>query len=349
MNDEISNYINKQIHNLEVKCNELVNEIRTKNIEVRLIEQKMKSLKESKDESVDILSPYCGAKFGDSEIKSLLGNKLQIEADITLLNSEKENLHKELEYVKSLLKIEQNTIENVDNSKNPDDDIDYVSQEMEQYNSLNDTFTIKDFKLQEWDRQRIARDIHDSVIQNLSGLIRKIEFTSKIINQDTSRAKLEIDNTRLVLKNCVNELRSIIFDLRPMALDDLGFEAAFYNLCEQMKNSYEGVLQYEYSGNSSIGDELAICLLRIVRELCSNSMKYSDGKQIEVKIFVENDKVKVIETDQGPGFDLDKEMGLKENNTGFGLSMLKERVRIFHGKINFDNQNGTKFEIVFPL
>ena len=91
--------------------------------------------------------------------------------------------------------------------------------------------------MQELDRQRIARDIHDTVVQNMTALIRKQEFISRLMDKDMNRAKLELSSSINMMKDNIEELRNIIFDLRPMALDDLGFKAAFFNLCERLKEN----------------------------------------------------------------------------------------------------------------
>ena len=75
--------------------------------------------------------------------------------------------------------------------------------------------------MQEADRQRIARDIHDTVVQGLTALIHKNEFVGKIFETDKQRAQLELKKNNNVIRDSINELRNIIFDLRPMSLEDL--------------------------------------------------------------------------------------------------------------------------------
>lgn len=85
--------------------------------------------------------------------------------------------------------------------------------------SIHDNVKLIDFI--ELDRKRISRDIHDSVVQNLTALIHKQEFISQIINTDITRSKLEINNSVVLIKESINELRNIIYELRPMSVDDL--------------------------------------------------------------------------------------------------------------------------------
>ena len=70
-------------------------------------------------------------------------------------------------------------------------------------------------------------------MQNLTALIHKQEFISQIINTDITRSKLEINNSVVLIKESINELRNIIYELRPMSVDDLGFKNAIMNMIDK--------------------------------------------------------------------------------------------------------------------
>ena len=82
---------------------------------------------------------------------------------------------------------------------------------------------LKILDIQEKERQRIARELHDSSVQNLTHLIHTIELSSMFIDQDPIRAKLELETCMNNLKTTIHEMRETIFNLRPMSFDDLGF------------------------------------------------------------------------------------------------------------------------------
>ena len=88
--------------------------------------------------------------------------------------------------------------------------------------------------IQEEDRQRIARDLHDSSLQNLTHLLHKIELCSLYIDEDSVKAKLELSVVNKVLRETIDEMRNIVYDLRPMTFDDLGLKAAFERLLEDI-------------------------------------------------------------------------------------------------------------------
>lgn len=80
---------------------------------------------------------------------------------------------------------------------------------------------------QEKDRRRIAMDIHDTVVQDLAAIIFKNEFILHIMQSDIERARIEIKNNSDMLNNCISELRNIIFNLRPLPLENSNFKDSF--------------------------------------------------------------------------------------------------------------------------
>lgn len=92
----------------------------------------------------------------------------------------------------------------------------------------NNNLTI--FKVQEEERQRIARDLHDTSLQNLTHLIHKIELSSLYIDKDPIQAKLELSIVEKSLRKTIEEIRNIIYDLRPMSFDDLGLKNAAFTI-----------------------------------------------------------------------------------------------------------------------
>lgn len=80
------------------------------------------------------------------------------------------------------------------------------------------------FEIQELDRRRIARDLHDTSLQNLSHLIHKLELVSMYMDKDMIRAKLELASVSKNINHIIDEIRMVIYDLRPMVFDDLGLK-----------------------------------------------------------------------------------------------------------------------------
>lgn len=201
----------------------------------------------------------------------------------------------------------------------------------------------------EFERERISRDIHDTVIQTLSALSYKDEFIIKLIEQDKNRAKLELKSNKKVLKDCINELREIISNLRPMSINDLGFELAFKECISKFDCNSDVIFNYSFEGDGNVDDIVAVSILRIVSELTNNSLKYSKCNKIDISIKVSNKQIILNHKDNGIGFDFENQKHVRYNNSGFGMVMLRERVELLNGVISFSRQNGSNFTITIPI
>ncbi|MBQ4284483.1 MAG: sensor histidine kinase, partial [Lachnospira sp.] len=203
--------------------------------------------------------------------------------------------------------------------------------------------------MQDIDRRRIAMGIHDTVIQNLTALMLKNDFVIKLLNSDVQRAKLELEGVNKILKGSINELRDIIYDLRPMSLEDLGFEDAFNNLINKLSSKTDMKIVTKYEADINEVDSVILSnLLRVIRELCTNSIKHSKGTIITASVKADKNNINIIVEDNGVGFDFD-DSDTVNKTTHFGLSMITDRVKYLNGTITAKKlQRGIRFKIVVP-
>ena len=106
------------------------------------------------------------------------------------------------------------------------DKINETSENMPEFHMKQ--FSVLD--VQEKERQRIARDLHDSSLQNLTHLVHKVELSSLYIDRDPVKAKLELATIEAGLRKVIDDIRNRIYDLRPMTFDDLGLRQTLLNL-----------------------------------------------------------------------------------------------------------------------
>ena len=203
--------------------------------------------------------------------------------------------------------------------------------------------------MNENDRKRIARDLHDSTIQNMVYLIHKVEYASKFIDQDPTRAKLELNIVTNNLKNVIQEMRDLVYDLHPMNFDDLGFETTLMNFFDNishassMKVSYEIFMEYE-----KYNQLILITLFRIIQECCNNAIKHSKGKKLSV-LLKEDKKLLILKVqDDGTGF---SESDIEDKDMKhFGLKIVKERVSFLSGNFYISStEEGTVIQVEIPI
>ena len=200
--------------------------------------------------------------------------------------------------------------------------------------------------IQEEERQRISAELHDNTVQNLVHIGHSLELTSLFIDQDPVRAKLELETIRKSLKDTVDEIRDIIFDLRPMSLDDLDFNKALEDFVDNLKFQNPDI-KFEIETDSFEADSsVKILLYRIISEAMINAVKHAQASYIYLGVKVTDNECVVKIKDTGVGFNPDEVV-----NKHFGISIMKERVKMLQGTFSLNSVSGagTQIEIRFPI
>ncbi len=208
--------------------------------------------------------------------------------------------------------------------------------------------SVKMFNIQEDERYRISRELHDTSLQNLAHLVHKIELSSMYIDKDPLQAKLELSIINKNLKEIIEEIRNTIFNLRPMEFDDLGIKAAFERLISiiNKNNTYEMDIYIE--DVSCENNIVLLTLYRAVQECLNNIVKHAEATKIIFHAENKEGKYSILIEDNGKGF---SPKDIEEKRTcHFGMALIKERINILRGKVNFTSDDkGTRIEIEIPI
>lgn len=205
---------------------------------------------------------------------------------------------------------------------------------------------------QELERQRIARELHDTTVQNLTALIHKIDFCTQILNSDPIRVRLELEIMSQVIRDSVNGMRDIIYNLRPMTFDDMGFENALSQAVERMQRGFDTKIVLETEGESyPVNQVVQLTILRIIQEAVNNCKKYAKAKMIDITLSYRKEGIVLSIMDDGVGFDTAMVPIKKEKNTGFGLSMMRERICLLNGTFEIESKLGfgTEIQVNIPI
>ncbi|MFV0465805.1 MAG: sensor histidine kinase [Lachnospiraceae bacterium] len=216
----------------------------------------------------------------------------------------------------------------------------------------HDIYRLKILEIQEMERQRIARELHDSSVQSITGLIYKTELCSKLIDIDPIRCRMELIRISNTMQEVIDEMRQMIYDLRPMSFDDIGFEISLEKIISKIVDGTTIKADLKVVGNPcTVNPIIAITIVRIIQEACNNAVKYAECKQIKANIEYRDKKLFIEISDDGKGFDVGQELELKDDNSGFGLSSMRERVYLLSGEIKIQSEmsRGTKIFIQIPI
>lgn len=226
-------------------------------------------------------------------------------------------------------------------------------EQLEKFLSESFLLHVKQFSIldaQEKERQRIARDLHDTSLQNLTYLVHKVELGALYIDEDPVKAKLELATVEKGIRQVIEEIRNTIFDLRPMSVDDLGLKETIDKLLAVLNQDKQFYIKTDIDTVTDMSADPAaqlmfISIYRIIQECVQNAIKHSDGKEIFVQLKDCGSSYRIVVRDDGRGFDIDTAMK-KERH--FGLSVIKERVMFLEGRMDIDVSSGTSVEIEIP-
>ncbi len=216
----------------------------------------------------------------------------------------------------------------------------------------DNNFGMKLLEIQELERNRIAGELHDSAVQNLTGLVHKSELCVKLFDIDETRARLELSSIIDVAKEAIIEIREAIFDLRPVAIDDFGLADALDNFINTINKEHKiAFIIYKEGDEYNLDEIVEINLYRIAQEACNNIMKHSQATKASVLLKFEPDTLLMTITDDGVGIPESKIRDSKYAKKNFGISIMRERAGVLNGTFEIGNkpQGGTEIRVAVPI
>ncbi len=203
---------------------------------------------------------------------------------------------------------------------------------------------------QEAERQRLSRQMHDGPAQALSNFIVQTEIATRLFDMDPSKAKEELNNLKSAAMSTFQKVRSFIFELRPMMLDDLGLFPTLRRYVDAFKEQTGVDVHLAIKGKERrLEPFLEVMIFRATQELMGNAARHNSDSaakvQINVQIGVEDNLVKVFVGDNGKGFDPEA----VAQSGGLGLKIIRERVEMLGGYIEIDSAIGQGSKISFQV
>lgn len=202
-------------------------------------------------------------------------------------------------------------------------------------------------KAQEDERKRISRELHDGVAQEmLSSLVELRVLKYMNIGADVLTKVQQAEGS---LMRLLDDIRHLSVELRPATLDDLGLEAAFRTHFKWIEKNYGLIVHFAAELESKRYEgEIETVVYRICQEAVFNALKYASTDEITVRLFEENDCVKLHVSDEGIGFDLN---AIHPKGTGLGLYGMRERAELVEGQLTIASEleKGTFISLDIPL
>lgn len=216
----------------------------------------------------------------------------------------------------------------------------------------DDDVVEKVIKAQEEERRRVARDIHDGPAQMMANAVLQVEILERLIAQNPRVAASELNDLKRLINDSLKELRRIIFDLRPMILDDLGLAPALRRYTNDFTSRHSLPVEMKIIGvETRIDPIIEVALFRIVQEALHNTRKHALASRVVVTLGYGPDAVSVSIEDNGKGFNPGGVWPNWGHSEKFGLSGMRERAKLFGGSLHIDSApgEGTKITARIPV
>jgi signal transduction histidine kinase len=202
----------------------------------------------------------------------------------------------------------------------------------------------RSIRASEAERRHWARELHDDTLQELAAMRLRLAAAQRASPEDSRKIVAEVmESTSAAVEN----LRDLITDLRPAALDDIGATAALEALGERMAGTGGLVLAMSVAladEHTRLAPELEVAIYRVVQEALTNVVKHAAATRVEVRVSDRDGPLEVFVGDDGCGFDASR------THSGFGLAGMRERVGLVHGTLEIESSpgDGTALRATIP-
>ena len=227
-------------------------------------------------------------------------------------------------------------------------DLKHVGLALEQA-KLKQDFGIRIISAQEEERKRLSREIHDGPAQMMANVLMRTDLIERTYREKgIEQAIAEIADLKKTVRNALSEVRRIIYDLRPMALDDLGIVPTLKKYLSTV-TEYNPEVSIHFQSRSTekrIPSNYEVSIFRLVQECVTNAMKHGQSKDIWVRLEWLKNAVNIVIKDDGVGFD---PQDVRDHS--FGIIGMRERIDILHGEmfIQSEVKRGTTILFKIPL
>jgi signal transduction histidine kinase/ligand-binding sensor domain-containing protein len=210
---------------------------------------------------------------------------------------------------------------------------------LELINSHQQRLIDSEIRTQERERKRIATDLHDGVGTALSSIKLLLSDSVKALDGERDTRVNEINEN---LTDVIAEIRRIVYDLRPPALERYGLQVGLKNLAERINNHGGISVMYDYYGQREVSPHVSITVYRIVQELINNTLKHAKATEIRIHINQFDDEMNLMYEDNGIGM-------IGSRFSGLGLYSIESRVRSLAGRMAWEsNHKGTFYNFDIP-
>lgn len=299
-------------------------------------------------------------RFNEEDIRAAYETATQLQAQLAIfrekelhLKARRDDLQKRIKSVDRQLERAEGLVSQLNVV------LEYLSGDLNQVTRLLESaknrqmLGLKIILAQEEERKRIAREIHDGLAQNLANIVLRTEIAERMmVKQAYNAVREELIDLKGQVRGGIEEVRKIIFNLRPMALDDLGLVPTLRKFVQDYEEKHKIRTQFDMIGKEArLPSGMEVAVFRLVQESFSNVLKHAQASHVALEITFQQQMVKITITDNGVGFAADNIDRKITKGSHYGLIGMRERVELLEGRLDIQSSvgAGTKISMVIPI
>ena len=220
--------------------------------------------------------------------------------------------------------------------------------------SKNKFLGVQIIKAQEDERLRVSREIHDGPAQEMANLIYQASICERLVDTRPEEAKAGLQELRRQIRTCLADVRQIIFDMRPMSLDDLGLVPALRQLVSKLEERKILKTDFQVNGKErALEKHVEVTLFRIIQEGLNNIHRHAGVSEGRLRLLFSPNDLSILISDEGRGFDMAETEEMRKSGTGnghFGIRGMEERAKLIGASLNVISNpgEGTKIHVKLP-
>ncbi|QHT63458.1 histidine kinase [Paenibacillus lycopersici] len=299
-------------------------------------------------------------RYKEEDIKAAYEKATQLQLDL-MMYREKET------YLKARRDELQKRVRNVEKSIERAESIaskinvvlEYLSGDLNQVTRILESaknrqqIGLKIILAQEEERKRIAREIHDGPAQSLANIVLRTEIAERMLmKQEFQIVQDELIDLKSQVRSGIEEIRKIIFNLRPMALDDLGLVPTLRKYIQDYEEKSRIRTKFDTIGKEiRLPSAMEAAIYRMVQEAFGNAFKHANPTYVALEMTYQVQMVKIVVKDNGAGFHTNQLESKVKNSNHFGLIGMRERAELLEGRMEIESaiNEGTKITIHIPI
>lgn len=333
---KIEKYLYKRLDYLSEEKVNLITKINKVALEIEEVEQKIVEMSNDMDLAFEIFSPK--PKKNDFNRKEIEKLEVRKEELVSLRD----------EFVKQCMTVEEDIVEVKESlGEEFDEELLYDIDEKKEKTVIG----LKILEGQELEKQELATSINETTNSVLNNLIYKCDMCLKIMDVDPIRAKLEIEIISKALRDMQDNIKNIVYQLKPTEYKNIDFELTLERMINLFKINTDMTIMYNILGGKiKLSPVIEMACIRIIQEAVDNSIKYSEGKIINIVVTYNDDSIMIEVIDDGKGINFENTISDSGEINSLGLSMIRERACLLGGDVNIlSDTNGTRITVTVPF